>query len=83
MRAISIVFLSKMRYNKNMKILYPQTNITPRMGRISQPQSESWKRAIGVLQHKQINSLIYQKKVRREWEKRLNRQTASATRNGN
>ena len=34
----------------------------------------SWRQAVGVLRHRNINSVRYQKTIRREWEKHLRKQ---------
>ena len=34
---------------------------------------KSWWRAAGLLRHKKLNPVAYQKKIRQEWENRLKR----------
>ena len=35
------------------------------------PLPESWKKAAGMLKHKKVNALAYQKRVRAEWDQRF------------
>lgn len=39
----------------------------------------SWKRALGILQHKRIDPLRYQKTIRKDWAKRLHKQQRLAS----
>ena len=54
---------------KQAKIITPD-----QVGTLTRELPASWKKARGVLKHKDIDPLSYQRSVRKEWEQRLKRQ---------
>jgi hypothetical protein len=56
--------------NQQAKIITPE-----KLREIRYPLPKSWTEAIGILKRKQINPLKYQRRIRKDWEKRLKKLT--------
>lgn len=41
------------------------------LDRLTRPLPEAWIKAGGLLRHKKIDPIAYQRKIRKEWEDRL------------
>lgn len=59
-------YLANMTNHKGAKILTVEE-----VDKLQYPLPKSWIRAAGLLKHKKIDPVKYQKKIRLEWETRL------------